>query len=58
MFDTVRCTIRQRFDLIEFIYPRRRYANSRSDKFAKSNWIQGWPISVKIKQLESQSSRS
>lgn len=29
-----RCTIRQRFDLIEFIYPCRRYANSRSAKFA------------------------
>jgi hypothetical protein len=49
------CTIRQRFDLIEFIYSCRRYANSRSAKFAKRDWIQGWPISMKIKQLGSQS---
>src|SRR5262249_836296 len=52
------CTMRQRIDLIEFIYSCRRYANSRSAKFAKRDWIQGWPISMKIKQLGSQSVRS
>jgi hypothetical protein len=52
------CTIRQRFDLIEFIYPLRRYANSRSAKFAKRDWIQNWLISAKIKQAGSQAIRS
>jgi hypothetical protein len=52
------CTIRQRFDLIEFIYPHRPYANSRSAKFAKRDWIQSWLISVKIKQAGSQATRS